>query len=135
MSIVLDSSVVAESLLGSPSGLIIRNQTDPTNTHISKLALIETASILRGLVRGGRITAQRGEQALEDLENFFAHRWDVEPSLRRIWQLRDNFTAYDATHIALAESLHAVFWTTDKPLATAALSLHICPVRLFEPSN
>jgi predicted nucleic acid-binding protein len=36
--------------------------------------------------------------------------------VRRIWQLRDNITAYDAAYIALAEVLDATLVTSDRRL-------------------
>jgi predicted nucleic acid-binding protein len=36
--------------------------------------------------------------------------------LGRIWELRHNFTAYDATYIALAEATSSVFYTCDEKL-------------------
>jgi len=34
----------------------------------------------------------------------------------RIWELRHNFTAYEATYIALAEAMNAVLYTSDEKL-------------------
>jgi predicted nucleic acid-binding protein len=39
--------------------------------------------------------------------------------LPRIWQLRDNLTAYDATYVALAEALSCELVTADARLARA----------------
>jgi predicted nucleic acid-binding protein len=46
-------------------------------------------------------------------------RYPHAPLLRRIWELRHNFTAYDAAYIALAELTGSVLYTSD-----AALSKH-----------
>jgi predicted nucleic acid-binding protein len=40
--------------------------------------------------------------------------------LPRVWELRDNLTAYDAVYVALAEVLDAPPLTRDRRLATAA---------------
>jgi predicted nucleic acid-binding protein len=37
----------------------------------------------------------------------------------RCWQLRDNFTAYDASYVALAEMLGATLVTTDTWMSRA----------------
>lgn len=37
----------------------------------------------------------------------------------RIWELRENLTAYDAAYVALAEALSAPLVTRDRKLATA----------------
>ena len=34
-----------------------------------------------------------------------------------MWELRHNFTAYDATYIALAEAMNAVLYTSDEKLS------------------
>jgi predicted nucleic acid-binding protein len=40
--------------------------------------------------------------------------------LPRIWDLRNNLTAYDAAYVALAEALGAPLLTRDRRLVTAA---------------
>jgi predicted nucleic acid-binding protein len=40
--------------------------------------------------------------------------------LSRIWDLRNNLTAYDAAYVALAEALDAPLLTRDRRLAAAA---------------
>lgn len=40
--------------------------------------------------------------------------------LPRIWELRNNLTAYDAAYVALAEALEAPLLTRDRRLAAAA---------------
>jgi predicted nucleic acid-binding protein len=39
--------------------------------------------------------------------------------LRRVWELRDNVTAYDACYVALAEALRCPLVTADRRLAKA----------------
>lgn len=39
--------------------------------------------------------------------------------LDRIWELRDNLSAYDATYVAVAEALDAPLLTADARLARA----------------
>jgi predicted nucleic acid-binding protein len=40
--------------------------------------------------------------------------------LPRVWELRNNLTAYDAVYVALAEALDAPLLTRDRRLAGAA---------------
>lgn len=39
--------------------------------------------------------------------------------LDRVWELRDNLTAYDASYVALAELLHCALLTADARLGRA----------------
>lgn len=41
------------------------------------------------------------------------------PLLERVWQLRDNVTAYDAAYVAVAEALDALLLTADERLSRA----------------
>jgi predicted nucleic acid-binding protein len=46
-------------------------------------------------------------------------RYSHEPFIERIWELRENVSAYDAAYVALAEALEAPMITTDGRLAQA----------------
>jgi len=50
----------------------------------------------------------------------------------RCWELRDNFTAYDASYIAVAEMLGATLVTTDTRLSRAPQMT--CPVEVLSLS-
>jgi predicted nucleic acid-binding protein len=43
-------------------------------------------------------------------------RYAHAPLLPRIWELRHNFTCYDATYIALAEATDSILYTCDAKL-------------------
>jgi predicted nucleic acid-binding protein len=47
------------------------------------------------------------------------HRWAHDALALRIWELRQNLTAYDAAYVALAEALRAPLLTRDRRLASA----------------
>lgn len=47
-------------------------------------------------------------------------RHPVEPLVHRMWSLRANVTAYDASYVALAESLGLPLITRDRRLARSS---------------
>lgn len=85
--------------------------------HAPHLIDLEVAQVVRRYWRSGELSAARGEEALMDLKIFPLERYAHEPLLDRVWQLRDNLTAYDSAYIALAEGLGAVLVTMDNALA------------------
>ncbi|MDR2997546.1 MAG: type II toxin-antitoxin system VapC family toxin [Microbacterium sp.] len=134
MPIVLDASVLAEVLLLSPRGArtaehIRMKQPD---LHLPHLADVETASVLRGLARGGIVGDDRAQAALIDLRDFPAKRWPATSFLERIWMLRENATAYDSAYIALAEALDAEFVTADAKLVRGVERIAQCRITLVQ---
>lgn len=136
MTLVVDASALSEYLIGSPVGLAVASAlaADP-QAHLPHLAVVETASVLGGWVRGGQLSPDRARAALADLADFPGSRWPAEPLLPRLWELRDNLSAYDATYVALAEALDAVLLTADQRLSRAIEARATCAVRLFGPST
>jgi len=129
--IVLDASVVVELLInGALADSLRRDLAErPESVIVPHLLDIEVMSALRRLVAGRRIDTHRGEQLLTDLAALPAERYAHTPLIGRIWELRHNFTAYDAAYIALAEATNSVLYTTDEKLcrghrAQVALCIH-----------
>ena len=67
----------------------------------------------------GEIDSERGRAALADLADFPFRRYPHDFLLPRVWDLRNNLTAYDAMYVALAEALDAPLLTCDKRLAAS----------------
>jgi len=128
VSLVIDACLLAEALLGSPRGQRAQDLTRGHTVHVPQLAHLEVVSVLRGLVRGGRVSAERADQALQDLRVFPARSWPHEALLGRVWELRHNLTAYDAAYVALAELVGATLVTGDARLVTAVRAHASCPV-------
>lgn len=97
--------------------LLDRVFTGSDTLHAPHLIDVEVAQVVRRYWRAGDISASRGEEALRDLADLPVERHSHEPLLGRVWQLRQNATAYDAAYIALAEGLDAVLVTLDKGMA------------------
>ena len=119
--IVLDASAAIEWLLQSPSGSRVeaRIYSKLESLHAPHLFDLELAQGIRKLAREKAISASRGEQALEDLQRLRIMRYPHSILLRRIWQLRNSLTAYDAAYIALAEQLGAPLITCDARMGAA----------------
>jgi predicted nucleic acid-binding protein len=84
--------------------------------HAPHLLDVEVAQVLRRYARTGGLAAERAAQALDDLADFPLLRYPHDLLLARVWELRDNLTAYDAVYIALAETLGAALVTRDARL-------------------
>ena len=66
--------------------------------------------------RSPKLTARR---ALRTWERMGVERFAAVGLLDRMWQLRANLTAYDATYVALAEALDCTLLSGDARLAAA----------------
>jgi predicted nucleic acid-binding protein len=119
--IVLDASAAIEWLFQSPAGRKIdRRMFIPSESlHAPHLIDVEVAQVLRRYVRDKTITAQRGQEALEDLRDLPLSRYPHDFLIPRIWELRATLTAYDAVYVALAELLGAPLLTCDGKIASA----------------
>jgi predicted nucleic acid-binding protein len=117
--IVLDASVVVELLTNGDLAESIRSDlTKRSDSFLAPHLLdIEVASALRNLVAGQRLDSHRAEQFLSGLAMLPAERYPHTTLLPRIWELRHNFTCYDATYIALAEVAQATIYTCDVKLS------------------
>jgi predicted nucleic acid-binding protein len=116
--IVLDASVVVELLTNGALADSIRSNLSGRDESfiVPHLIDVEVVSAIRRLVAGRRIGEDRTGQILAGLESLPAERYSHTPLIGRIWELRHNFTAYDATYIALAEAMNAVIYTSDEKL-------------------
>jgi predicted nucleic acid-binding protein len=56
-------------------------------------------------------------EALRDYDDLPLRRHAHRPLLQQIWKLRNNFSAYDAAYVVLAEGLDAELLTADDRLA------------------
>jgi predicted nucleic acid-binding protein len=120
--IVLDASAAIEWLLQSPAGIKIDERifSPAESLHAPHLLDVEVAQVLRRYVREGTMTAQRAEEALEDLGDLPLYRYPHDFLMPRVWELRATLTAYDAVYVALAELLDAPLLTCDAGIASAS---------------
>lgn len=119
--IVVDASVLAPALADDgPQGDLARRRLRGESLYAPWLIDLEVASVLRAANRGGTLPDRRARQALSDLADLPMQRAPHLALLPRIWQLRNNVTAYDAAYVALAEVLDAPLLTADARLARAS---------------
>lgn len=119
--IVADASTIVEVLFRSEAGLLAERRLLRRGETIHAPALIDVdvAQVLRRYVLRGDLTPIWARTAIGLLGGFPMERYGHEPLLARMWELRDNLTAYDAAYVALAEGLRAPLVTCDKRLANA----------------
>jgi predicted nucleic acid-binding protein len=123
--IVLDASAALSGLLNAGAA---RQSLAEERLHAPHLVDSEVAHGLRRQVATGRITASQGWAALDAWRRLGITRYATHGLLERVWQLRDNLTAYDAGYVALAEALDCSLVTADARISRAP-GIH-CPVTL-----
>ena len=129
--IVLDASAAIDWLLQTAAGQQIENRiyARGESLHAPHLLDLEVAQVMRRLVREATITAQRADQALEDLLGVRLTRYPHSVFLPDIWKLRNNLSAYDAAYLVLAQRLGGTLITRDARLASA--SAHAVTIEVF----
>jgi predicted nucleic acid-binding protein len=89
----------------------------------------EVASAIRGRVSRGKLSSRAGWDLLERYRRLGITRHSTFPMFERIWELRNNLSAYDAAYVALAEILDCPLLTGDARISRAA-GLR-CPVTVL----
>jgi predicted nucleic acid-binding protein len=114
--IVADASAVVLALLNDGDA---RRSLATASVALPHLADSEIAHALRSQVGRGAIDEATGRIALDRWARFGSRRFPVVGLLARVWALRDNLSAYDATYVALAEAIGCELLTADSRLAGA----------------
>jgi predicted nucleic acid-binding protein len=118
--IVVDASVLADALTDpGPRGIAARRRLGDTELCAPALIDAEVISVLRRLVNHGALPALQGDLAVDQLHRLRLRRVVLDALIPRMWELRENLTAYDAAYVALAEALDAILVTADKRIAAA----------------
>ncbi len=118
--IVLDASAAVAVFLNLGLGASrIREwmAEEDDDLHVPHLFELEILNVLRRYFLHGVLSRERARLALGRLSTMSITRYPHTALLPRIWELRENVTAYDAAYIALAETLNAPLVTTDARLA------------------
>lgn len=118
--IVVDNSAIVDLLLQQPINEELRNRLEAAGElHAPHLLDIEFLSVLRRMVSRSLIDSTSAGEAKAIFEALPIERYPHTPLLDRIWALRHNLTAYDATYVALSETLGLPLVTSDRKLADA----------------
>lgn len=120
MTRVPDASAVAAALgISGGHGEWARSTLANTDLAAPHIMPAEVANILRRAVLGGAMSSDSASLAHGELLDMRVELFPYEALARRVWELRDNLTTYDAWYVALAESLEASLVTLDRRMAAA----------------
>ena len=100
--IVLDASAALAALMNAGAA---RAVVGGEQLHAPHLIDPEIANALRRRVTGGDVEVGEARAILDAWQAMGVSRYPSVGMLARIWELRDNLSAYDATYVALAEVL------------------------------
>lgn len=118
MTAVVDSSALVAFLIDQgPDGRWARRALSDGPVLGPELIPVESSNILRRLERIGDVASSVALAAHRDLVEHDIELHPFSPFADRIWQLRNNLTAYDAWYVALAESSHCPLVTLDQRLS------------------
>lgn len=113
--IVVDASAALELILRSPASkdLRVRLLLAGDELHAPHLIDLEILQVIRRMVRIRALSVDVAAQVVDAWSSLEVVRYPHIQFADRVFQLRDNFTAYDAAYIALAEALDAPLVTHD----------------------
>jgi predicted nucleic acid-binding protein len=118
--IVADASAVVEVLLNTSRAAAIASRlfAGGQTIHAPHLVDVEVLQVLRRYVSASTVANARAREMMQDYLDMDLKRYPHDVLLERMWELRHNFTAYDAAYIALAEALEAPLITCDRALTS-----------------
>jgi predicted nucleic acid-binding protein len=116
---VLDASAALEMLLNASSAATLRDRVTSRHerVHVPHLIDLEILQVFRRFISRGAFDVPAAQAAMFEWGQLKLYRVAHIEFLDRILELRDNFTAYDAAYIALAEALDAPLVTHDAKFA------------------
>ncbi len=115
--IVVDASAALSALLDAGPA---REMMGEEQIHVPHLIDSEIANGIRRKVGRGELGPDTGWAIIDIWRRLGMIRYATFGILDRIWELRDNLSAYDASYVALAEELNCPLLTGDGRLARAS---------------
>jgi predicted nucleic acid-binding protein len=113
---VVDSSAAVEALVGHEEA---RQALSSTTVLAPHLIDAEVTHAVRGLLLRRAVEPEAADLMMRAWPRLGVVRFAMHPLVRRMWELRANLSAYDATYVALAEELGCPLLTADARLAGA----------------
>jgi predicted nucleic acid-binding protein len=126
---VVDASVVATAVVET-TGMAAQALGRSSALAAPGLLDLEVIQTIGKKVQAGALTPAAGTEAVNRLKRLPIARHPHAALVDRIWALRGNLTAYDASYVALAERLRVSLLTADAALTTAPGIR--CPVKLIK---
>jgi predicted nucleic acid-binding protein len=117
--IVVEASAMVDALVDQPANPELLDLLADEDVHAPTLLDFEVANALRGHALGGRLDQARLDLAVENFTGFRIERHAMIDQLGYMLALRENFTAYDAAYVVLAQALEAPLVTADAKLTEA----------------
>jgi predicted nucleic acid-binding protein len=114
--IVLDASAAISALMNAGAA---RQTLAGEQLHAPHLIDTEVLSGLRRQAAHGTCTPEEAWSMLCVWQELGLTRYPTVAMLDRVWELRENLSAYDASYVALAESLDCPLVTADRRLSRA----------------
>ena len=119
--VVVDASALIDFLLqrarASSLGAVI--DSEEISLHVPALCDVEILEVIRRALLARRLSVERAQEAILDYLDLPLTQHGHAALMGRMLQLRANFSAYDATYVALAERLDAELLTADDTLVRA----------------
>lgn len=118
--IVVDASCIVQLLTSADEvAMAVKSFLRGKALYAPTLVDYEVTSALRGMSRKRPEVDQSAGAYLQYLAAMPIRRESAQPLIARIWGLRHNYTAYDASYVALAEALDATLVTCDEKFERA----------------
>ncbi len=114
--IVIDASAAVLGLLSDGEARATLSGEALVSPYVADSEVVQA---LRAQVLRGEINEPAAKRAIGVWGRLGIQRIGVSGLLDRIWELRGNLSAYDATYVAVAETLEVPLVTADGRLASA----------------
>lgn len=132
ITLILDASVAIEVFSSPRPDPELQRRVSTGAAAAPELFDLEACNVLRKMVLRGRITASDASGVLQDIRDAPVVRIAHRHLVQRVWELRDNITAYDASYVALAELIGVPLVTCDARIGRA--SGHRAQVEVYPSS-